>query len=132
MPFIRGQSGNPTGKPAGLTPRALFREQVRTAMPDIVAGLVEQAQAGDLVAIKIILDRCVPALKQTSDATALPDTTDGTLAERGMHIITAAAAGQITPDDAVASMALLTAQAKLVEQTEIVQRLESIENALRK
>ena len=132
MAFKKGEVANPGGRPPGNTERNKFRQQIVTVLPEIIAEIVKQAMNGDLVAARMILDRCIPSLKPTSDAATLPDVPLGTLAERGMHIITAAAAGQITPDDAAGSMALLTAQAKLVEQTEIVQRLESIENALRK
>ena len=47
MAFEKGKSGNPSGKPKGQTPKGLFREQVNAALPSIVQGLIEAAQAGD-------------------------------------------------------------------------------------
>jgi len=46
--------------------------------------------------------------------------------------LAAASTGKLGPDDAAAVMALLTAQAKLVEQSEVIARLEAIEQWLAK
>jgi len=131
MPFVKGQSGNTKGRPPGPTARSKFREQVDAAIPGIVANLVQQAQAGDMQAASLILNRCIPALKPTSDPAKLVMPRSGSLSDKGERIIAAAMAGTVAPDEAKALIDMLSAQAKLIEQSEIVQRLESIETWLK-
>lgn len=126
--FAKGKSANPRGRPAGKTSRARFRALVTPSLPEIIQKLVSAAKGGDLQASKIILDRCIPALKPTSDTVAI--TTSGTLAERGERIITAMSKGECSPDQAKAALDVLTAQSKLIEQSEITERLEAIEKWL--
>ena len=135
MPFVKGKSGNPAGRKPGMTARGKFREQVNAALPSIVEKLIESAQNGDVQAANIILSKVIPSLKPTSDAVSVPTmAADGSLSDKGLQIITAAASGRLTPDDARGIMDLLTAQARLLEQTEILDRLETVEKlqAMRK
>ncbi len=96
-----------------------------------MAKLIESAQEGDVSAANIILSKVIPSLKPTSDPVSLPSMATGTsLADQGMQVVTAAASGQLNPDDGQALMNLLTAQSRLVEQSEVLQRLEVIEQWL--
>ena len=132
MAWKPGESGNTKGRKPGITARGRFRQQVEAALPEIVADLLQQARDGDMQAVKLILDRCVPALKPTSDPVALPSPAGASLADRGMAVLGAATSGKVSADDAGAIMSLLTAQAKLVEQSEVMERLEAIEAWLAK
>ncbi|MFZ2220163.1 MAG: DUF5681 domain-containing protein [Rhodoferax sp.] len=123
--FKKGQSGNPAGKQPGTTSRARFRKLVDTDLPGIVQTLVANAKAGDTQAAKVLLDRLIPALKPTTDALSIKTT--GTLAERGEALIEAMTSGKVSPDQANIAMNTFTAQAKLVEQSELVQRIEQLE-----
>lgn len=130
MPFKKGVSGNPKGKPPGPTARSKFRAQVDAAIPHIIANLMQQAQNGDLQAAQMILARVIPPLKPTSDSTKLPMPRNGSLSDQGERIIAAAMAGAVAPDEAKALIDVLSAQSKLIEQSEIAQRLEAIESWL--
>jgi hypothetical protein len=130
MAWKKGESGNPNGKKPGQTARGRFRAQVEAALPEIVDNVLQLARDGDLAATKLILDRCVPALKPTSDAVTIPATKTATLADRGLIVVHAATTGKLSADDAAQVMALLTSQAKLVEQSEVIARLEAIEKWL--
>jgi Asp-tRNA(Asn)/Glu-tRNA(Gln) amidotransferase B subunit len=126
--FTKGRSGNTRGKPVGKTSRARFRFLAEKSLPEIVKKLVEAAKNGDMQAAKIIIDRCVPALRPTSDNIKIATT--GTLAERGERLITAMNKGECSPDQAKSALDVLMAQSKLVEQSEITERLETIEKWL--
>lgn len=126
--FTKGKTGNPRGRPPGLTDRAKFRALVKPAIPGMVETLVQSAQSGDLQAIKICLDRTIPTLRPTSDALTLK--TGGTLAEQGEAILKAMTSGQATPDQALVAMNALAAQAKLIEQSEVLERLKALEKLL--
>lgn len=126
MPFKKGVSGNPKGKPPGPTARSKFRAQVDAAIPGIVANLVQQAQAGDMQAVQMILARVIPPLKPTSDPAKLPMPRSGSLADQGERVIAAAMAGTVAPDEARLLIDVLSAQAKLIEQSEIAASIEEI------
>ena len=131
MTFQKGTSGNPGGKPKGQTPRGLFRQQVNDALPGIVKGLIAAAQDGDVQAARLILDKVLPNLKPQAEPVRLP-LKGATLSDQGAEVIAATATGKLTSDDAKAVMDLLTAQSKLIEQSEVMQRLEAVEQWLSK
>lgn len=130
MVWKPGQSGNLKGKPKGQTPRGKFREQVEGAVPQIVEQLVQNALAGDMQAARMILDRCIPILKATSDSHALKVKAGAGLQEQGQAIIDALHSGELTGEQAKTSMDVLQGQAKLIEQSEILDRLQAVENWL--
>ena len=126
--FKAGISGNPKGRPKDKTPATLLRKSIIDDMPAIILKLVEQAKNGDTAAAKILLDRCVPSLKQQAMAINLP--VYGSLAEQGGEIIRATMTGQIAPDTGSQLITALANQGKLVELQELTQRLDRIEKQL--
>jgi hypothetical protein len=94
-------------------------------MATIVETLVTNAKAGDVQAARILIDRLIPALKPTTADLSLRTT--GTLTERGEAVIKAMLAGSVSPDQAKTALDTLTAQAKLLEQSEIFTRLAALE-----
>ena len=126
--FAKGQSGNSKGRPPGKTSRTQFREMVKTALPAIVKSLVTAAKLGDVQSAKLILDRCVPALKPTADAMTIK--TAGTLVEQGHEIVAAMTKGTVAPDAAQVAMNTLVAQSRLIEQSEVIQRIEALEQLI--
>ena len=123
--FQAGKSGNPSGRPIGATPRGIFRKMIEPDLPAIHTALVNAAKAGDVSAIKLILDRIVPNIKPTAPEINMRVT--GTLQERGLAFINAMTTGKLTPDQTAIAMNALGSQAKLVEQEEILQRIEQLE-----
>lgn len=130
MAWKRGESGNKKGRPPGLTVRGKFRKQIEQSLPEIVGIVLESAKGGDMQAIKLLLDRCIPALKPTDEAVklALP----ALLAPAGDTVIQAMATGNISPAQAQSVMAVLSGQRALIEQTEVLERLEAVEQWLSK
>lgn len=74
-----------------------LRAKLLEAAPDVVAKLIEQAKAGDPVAVKEFLARVLPTLKPEAARVefALPD---GTLMERAEAVLKLAEAGEIPLD----------------------------------
>ena len=126
--FKPGQTGNPNGRPKDKTPATLLRKSIAEAMPEIISTLIEQAKNGDTAAAKVLLDRCCPSLKPQAQPICLP--VNGTLAEQGGEVIKATLSGQIPPDIGSQLITALAAQSKIIEQQEVIERLQRIEKQL--
>lgn len=104
-----GQSGNPAGKPAGIkNANTRARHSLAEHLPMVFKVLVQQAEAGDLTACKLIMDKCLPNARPESLPRALPGLGEGTPQERGEAVIQALASGQLSPDLAVLILTALT------------------------
>lgn len=128
MAFKKGLSGNPSGRPVGLTAATIIRKDIEKAWPDILKKIIEQAKAGDMAACKILLDKICPNLRPQ----ALPITLaiDGGLVEQGHEVIRATLAGEISPDIGAALITALSNQGKLVDLKILADRLKRIEKQL--
>jgi hypothetical protein len=125
--FTPGQSGNPAGRKRG-TPdrRTQARELFAQHREALIDTAVRLALAGDPTALRLCLDRVVPALKPAAEAVTLPELPQ-TLAGKGEAILRQLGAGTITPDQAATILAAFAAQARIVEITELEQRVTALE-----
>lgn len=128
--FKPGQSGNPRGRPKGPMASTKLRDAIGNDLHAIVAALVERAKNGDVQAAGLLFSRTLPPLRPQSDA---PDVAlaGETLDERADAIISAALAGKLSPTGAAELMGLLSQQARIQEISELAERLERIEQALK-
>jgi len=79
-PFVKGQSGNPRGKPKGLRNRATIAAE---ALLDgeaeaLTRKAVEMALGGDTVALRLCLERLMPPRRDRPVAVPLPQITTRT------------------------------------------------------
>ena len=126
--FIKGQSGNPQGRPKGSGLSAQLRAAIEQDAPSIIKAMIEQAKAGDMQAAKALLDRVLPALKPESQAIHLPElVAAGTMAEIARAAIDAAGAGAVSPSAASDLVSAIAGLAKIIETTELQKRLEALE-----
>ncbi|WP_416047937.1 DUF5681 domain-containing protein [Cupriavidus basilensis] len=127
MAFRKGQSGNPAGKPKGAKDkRTALRELLQPHAADLVKKAVALALAGDTTALRICIDRIIPAVK-AKDAPISLSGLSGSLADRGRTVLDALAAGELTPDEANAVMGVISAQARIVEVDELEKRIAALE-----
>jgi hypothetical protein len=124
MAFVKGQSGNPAGRPKGSKHRYGLEILERNARP-LLQQIIDRALGGDLKALEICADRLWPKVKPTSKTVELQ--VAGSLGDQGQEVLKAAITGQIGTDEANALMATLTAQAKLLEVSELITRVEALE-----
>ena len=130
--FIKGQSGNPQGRPKGSGISAKLRQAIEGEAEAIIKAMIEQAKAGDMQAAKALLDRVLPALKPESQAIHLPElVAAGTMAEKARAAIDAAGAGAVSPSAASDLVAAIAGLARVVEVTALQQRLDELERMMK-
>ncbi len=125
MPFQKGQSGNPAGRKPGTKNRKL--ELLRSNDKRLQKQVLKMALDGDPVALRICADRLWPRIRPQ----ALPvkvKAKSADLASQGAAVVSAALAGELTPDVLGMLLSALADQARLVEFSEIESRLQKLEN----
>lgn len=124
------------GRPKGALNKATRPLRVLASQhsPEAIATLVgimgdtTVPPAARVSAARELLDR---AHGRPSQSMSMP-VPAGTLAEQGQALIAAAVSGQLPLDHLNSVMAALTQQVRIIEQTELIQRLEVIESWLQK
>lgn len=130
MTFMKGQSGNPSGKPKGAKDkRTALRALLEPHSGSLVQKTVELALEGDTTALRLCLERLIPPVKSKDEPVTLEDV-GGTLTEQGQGVLRAMLAGAITPDEAGALMQAISAQARVVQVEELNERVDALERTL--
>jgi hypothetical protein len=129
-PFRKGKSGNPDGRPRGsrnattLALEALLDGQAQV----LTQKAIDLALTGDISALRICLDRIMPARKDRPVTFTLPlinSARDATAAISA--VLAAVAVGEITPAEAGEISKLVEAYVRAFETAELADRLERLE-----
>src|SRR3954469_4853520 len=130
--FKPGQSGNPAGKAKGTRHRAtLAAEALLDGEAEaLTRKAVELAKSGDTVALRLCLDRILPARKDRHIPFSLPKLQTGADAVQATAaLVQAVAAGELTPSEAAELSKLVESFSKAVALFDLEQRLEKLEAA---
>jgi hypothetical protein len=132
MPVVKGQSGNPDGRPFGAcnsnTPAAEALFQARAE--EVVNFAVEKALAGNLGALRACLDRLLPPRPDRPVPFVLPPTVSAADTERAVADIRAAiGTGEITPREALALLQIVEKSVRIVAAARLAQRRVEQETA---
>jgi hypothetical protein len=95
-------------------------------VPEIIERLKQAALGGDVGAARLLLERCIPPLRATEEATALA-LPEGTLTEQGRAVLSAVASAELAPAQGAALLASLSNLAKLTETDDLARRIASLE-----
>ena len=128
--FAKGQSGNPAGRPRGSrNATTLALESLLDGQADaLTQKAVELALAGDMAALRLCMDRILPARRDRPVSFALPPIESAQDAAATVSAVLAAvAAGEITPADAGEICKLIEVYVKVYETAELAERIEQLE-----
>jgi Family of unknown function (DUF5681) len=130
MPFEKGESGNPAGRPRGSRNRtALLMENLLGYEAEAIGRkAVEMALKGDMAAIRLCMDRLAPARKDESIAFELPPLekpADSVAA--AATLVAAVAEGELTPSEAAQLAKVIEVYVRAIETKVFDERLASLE-----
>ncbi len=123
--------GNP-GKPPGA------RHKITRAVEDLLNGqaeavsqaAIDKALEGDTTAMRIVLERVAPALKDKPVSFDLPPIeTAGDAAQAASAVLAAVAAGDLTPTEGASVMGLVDSYRRTLEASDFEERLTKLEDA---
>ncbi|HEY1430219.1 MAG TPA: DUF5681 domain-containing protein [Stellaceae bacterium] len=133
MPFQKGQSGNPAGRPRGALNRAtVLAQTLLSERAESIAGkVIELAERGDMTALRVCMDRLVPVIKHQPIAVELPpiekpaDSVDA-----AASIAAAVAAGELTATEAAELAKVVDVYVRAVDSRGFDERLSKLEKEI--
>ena len=131
MPFEKGESGNPAGRPRGARNRATVLMQNLLAGDAEAIGrkAIELAIAGDLAAIRLCMDRLAPVRRDEPVAFELPPIEKpADLVPATASIVAAVAAGELTPSQAAELSKVIDVHVRAIESKAFDERLTKLES----
>jgi hypothetical protein len=127
--FVKGQSGNPKGRPKK---DKTIRDRLMTHADEVINNLLKQCNDGNTQACSILLNRITPSLKPLTAPTEIPanvfDNTP-TLATQAGALFSEATSGNLSPDIASQLIGALSNIGKIIETTELLERIEALESS---
>lgn len=125
--FKKGQSGNAKGRPKGAKDkRTVWRESLAEHGDDLVAKAVELALAGDAQALKLCIDRAIPAYRPAAEPVEFKLAGES-LTEQAQSVLVAVADGELDPQTGRALIGAIGSLVKVLEIDEIRDRLAKLE-----
>ena len=131
--FKPGKSGNPSGRPKGARNRATLAAEalLQGEAKEVTQTCIERAKAGDSTALRLVMERICPPIRERAIRVDLPPVTSvADLALALCGIMEAVAAGEITPGEGSAPCAMLGSVRQAMEAAQLGERIAEIERRL--
>jgi hypothetical protein len=128
--FQPGRSGNPAGKPKGARNRATRAAEALLdgESEELTRKAIELAKAGDGTALRLCLERLIPARRDRPVSFDLPAIETANDAAKAMGaILQAVAEGEISPSEGAEVARLLEGYVKTLETADFERRLAALE-----
>jgi hypothetical protein len=133
MPFQKGQSGNPAGRPRGALNRAtaLTQNLLSEYAESIAIKVIELAMQGDRTAVRVCMDRLAPVIKHQPIAVELPPIeTPADSVEAAARIVAAVAGGEVTATEAAELAKVVDVYVRALDSKGFNERLTKLENEI--
>ena len=130
-PFVKGQSGNPGGRPRGSRNRGTQGMQLLLdgEAQALTRKTVELALEGNTTALRLCLERLMPPRRDRATPLSIPPVRGaGDLMPAMAVIMAAAARGKISPGEGMGLAKLLDIFLNAIEVREFDARLRVLEN----
>jgi hypothetical protein len=131
--FSKGASGNPAGRPLGSRNHAtlLMESLLQGQAEQLIQKTIDMALAGDTNAMRLCLDRIIPARKDRPiQLNLLPVETVQQVSLAVGKVVTAVGNGEITPTEGEVVSNILTVQRDIMTTANLERRVEGIEQKL--
>ena len=128
--FVKGQSGNPKGKPKGIrhTATQITYALLEGNLQEVLETVMERAKNGDMTACRMILDKVLPNTKDRPIALDLPSINDlEGVGKAQSEILHAVATGDITPNEGERMAAIIEARRRSIETIDLEARISQLE-----
>lgn len=103
-----------------------LRDQLKSRAPELVDKVIEMALAGDTTALRICLERALPAYRPAA-APVTFDTTDESLTAQAQRILESVGQGTVTPDIGAQLIHSLAGLARMKEIDDLEKRIQALE-----
>jgi hypothetical protein len=126
--FAKGNPGGP-GRPRAVERVLEFDQRVADAAPELIDAALQKAQAGNLKAIEMLLDRIWPVRRGRPVQLEVPEIrTTADLLPVGAALTNSVLDGEMTPEEGSAAARVLVAHARMIEDVDIDRRVWELEN----
>jgi len=127
--FQKGASGNPAGRPRGITDkRAQMHQALQKHRTAILNKVVELALGGDVRAAKLVLDRTLPPLRPRDEPLQFPVDIEGKYkGDYALAIFKKILGGELSPSDGKELLAALASVVTVAEIDFLRTRVEALE-----
>jgi Family of unknown function (DUF5681) len=128
--FVKGQSGNPKGKPRGVrhTATQISYALMEGNLEEVLATVIERAKGGDMTACKMVLDKVLPNTKDRPIALEIPLINDlNDVGNAQAEILQAVASGSITPNEGERVASIIEARRRSIETIDLEARISQLE-----
>ena len=132
-PFVKGQSGNPAGRPPRFRSRSTRAAEIMLdgEAEALTRTAVDLALGGDATALRLCLERVIAPRRERPVQLALPPIRNMADVADAMAAITAAVArGGVTPGEAAELAKLVDTSVRAIEASDFDKRLTLLEVSL--
>ena len=131
MPWTKGKSGNPLGRPRGRSKAAEIRRAFEEDWEKAVEKIKELALAGDQKLLMYWGDKIIPTLRTVDLPGTVPSFAEAkTLSDKSSAILQSIADGELNVPDGLSLMQAVANAARISESVEQEKQIAELEAAL--
>jgi hypothetical protein len=128
MTFVKGQSGNPAGRPRGSRNRAALalEPQMEAFGEELARQAIELARSGNIAALRLCLDRVMPRGRGRPVCFAMPKLESAAdVRAASTAVATAMAAGEMSPAEAMDVLRAIDQVVNLLRKADAMEEAEA-------